>query len=153
MIVEDLVCHEVSGAETYRKQIKLSFTPHCDDINSEIDGINDFFVKKFNVLMGYEKNNFILSDENILYFHLSHKTDEDFTYIPLADSSEFIWKYLTTSNLIKKIFIGCSVWEYNQFNREMRENSWLTIKASADLIFQKQCPSPLPPTSIQKTLF
>ena len=99
------------------------------DINSEIDGINDFFVKKFNVLMGYEKNNFILSDENILYFHLSHKTDEDFTYIPLADSPEFIWKYLTTSNLIKKI---------DSFDVENIEQVKFVEKAASEEIFDEK---------------
>ena len=52
------------------------------DLNSELDSLNDFFVKKFEVLMGYEDNNFILSDENVLYFHLSHKTDKNFLYSP-----------------------------------------------------------------------
>ena len=36
------------------------------DLNSELDSLNDFFVKKFEVLMGYEDSNFILSDDNIL---------------------------------------------------------------------------------------
>ena len=47
--------------------------------------------------MGYKDNNFILSDENILYFHLSHKTDKKFIYYPSVESEEFIWKYLSNS--------------------------------------------------------
>ena len=31
--------------------------------------------------------------------------------------------------------MGCSIWEYDQFNREMHENSWLTLKADEELIF------------------
>ena len=54
--------------------------------------MDEFFTKKFQVLMGYEENNFIVSDKNILYFHLSHKTDENFIYLPQVDSPEFIWK-------------------------------------------------------------
>ena len=73
------------------------------DINSELDSVNEFFAKKFEVLMGYEENNFILSDENILYFHLSHKTDNKFLYYPSTDSKEFIWKYLSNSNLLKNL--------------------------------------------------
>ncbi len=73
------------------------------DLNSELDSLNDFFVKKFEVLMGYEDNNFILSDENILYFHLSHKTDNNFLYYPSVESDEFIWKYLSNSNLLKNL--------------------------------------------------
>ena len=57
------------------------------DLNSELDSLNDFFVKKFEVLMGYEDNNFILSDENVLYFHLSHKTDKNFLYYPSVELS------------------------------------------------------------------
>ena len=38
----------------------------------------------------------------------------------------------------KRIFLGCSVWDYHQFNREMLENSWLTLKASEDLIFDQK---------------
>ena len=73
------------------------------DLNSELDSLNDFFVKKFEVLMGYEDSNFILSDENILFFHLSHITDEKFLYYPSVDSQEFIWKYLSNSNLFKNL--------------------------------------------------
>ncbi len=73
------------------------------DLKSELDPMNDFFVKKYEVLMGYEDNNFVLSDENILYFHLSHKTDKKFLYYPSVDSEEFIWKYLSNSNLLKNL--------------------------------------------------
>ncbi len=73
------------------------------DLNSELDVLNDFFVKKFEVLMGYEENNFILSDENILFFHLSHKTDKDLIYYPSVDSEDFIWKYLSSANLLNDI--------------------------------------------------
>ena len=73
------------------------------DLNSELDPLNEFFVKKFEVLMGYEDNNFILSDENVLYFHLSHKTDKKFLYYPSIESEEFIWKYLSNWNLLKNL--------------------------------------------------
>ena len=73
------------------------------DLKSEMEILDEFFVKKFEVLMGYEENNYILSDENILYFHLSHKTDDNFIYVPLVDSKEFIWKYLSASNAFENI--------------------------------------------------
>ena len=73
------------------------------DLNSELEILNEFFVKKFEVLMGYQENNFILSDDNILFFHLSHKTDKNFLYYPSVDSEEFIWKYLSNSNLLKNL--------------------------------------------------
>ena len=72
------------------------------DLKSEMESIDDFFVKKFNVLMSYEKKDDVLSDENILYLHLSHKTIENFIYEPKIDTSRFIWKYLSTSNLLKE---------------------------------------------------
>ena len=73
------------------------------DLKSEMKVLDDFFAKKFEVLMGYEDSNYILSDKNILYFHLSHKTDENFIYVPLVNSPEFIWKYVATSNLLKNV--------------------------------------------------
>ena len=73
------------------------------DLKSEMEVLDDFFAKKFEVLMGYEDSNYILSDKNILYFHLSHKTDENFIYVPLVNSPEFIWKYVATSNLLKNV--------------------------------------------------
>ena len=73
------------------------------DLKSEMEVLDDFFAKKFEVLMGYEDSNYILSDKNILYFHLSHKTDENFIYVPLVNSPEFIWKYFATSNLLKNV--------------------------------------------------
>ena len=72
------------------------------DLKSEMESIDDFFVKKFNVLMSYEKKDDVLSDENILYLHLSHKTIENFIYEPKIDTSRFIWKYLSTSNLLEE---------------------------------------------------
>ena len=72
------------------------------DLKSEMESIDDFFVKKFNVLMSYEKKDDVLSDENILYLHLSHKTIENFIYEPKIDTPRFIWKYLSTSNLLKE---------------------------------------------------
>ena len=35
-----------------------------------------------------------------------------------------------------KIFLGCSVWGYKQFNNEMLENSWHLINTSNQIIFQ-----------------
>ena len=72
------------------------------DLKSEMESIDDFFVKKFNILMSYEKKDDVLSDENILYLHLSHKAIENFIYEPKIDTPRFIWKYLSTSNLLKE---------------------------------------------------
>ena len=71
------------------------------DLISEFGNLNNFFYKKFNTLMGYDKNDDSISDKNILNFHLSHKTNENFSYEPKIDTPNYIWKYLSTSNLLK----------------------------------------------------
>ena len=71
------------------------------DLISEFGSPDNFFVNKFNTLMGYDKNDDSISDKNILNFHLSHKTSENFSYDPKIDTPNYIWKYLSTSNLLK----------------------------------------------------
>ena len=44
-----------------------------------------------------------ISDKNILNFHLSHRTIPDFTYQPKNSTPDFIWKYLSSSNLLENI--------------------------------------------------
>ncbi len=71
------------------------------DLKSEFGNINEFFLKKFNILMGYEKKDELISDENILKFHLSHKTIKDFKYEPTIETPNYLWMYLSSSNLLK----------------------------------------------------
>ena len=71
------------------------------DLKSEFGSLDEFFLKKFNILMGYEKKDEFISDKNILKFHLSHKTNEVFSYEPKIDTPNYLWKYLSTSNLLK----------------------------------------------------
>ena len=99
------------------------------DLNSELNSLNNFFIKKFEVLMGYEENNYILSDDNILFFHLSHKTDKTFLYYPLVESKEFIWKYLSHSNLLKNI---------NDINLSDIDQVKFLEKATSEDIFEEK---------------
>ena len=99
------------------------------DLKSELDTLNDFFVKKFEVLMGYKDNNFLLSDENVLYFHLSHKTDNKFLYFPSVESEEFIWKYLSNWNLLKNL---------NDFNLSDIDQIKFLEKATSEGIFDEK---------------
>ena len=71
------------------------------DLKSEFGNLNKFFVEKFNILMGYKEKDEIISDKNILNFHLSHITNKDFLYEPKINTHKYIWKYLSTSNLLK----------------------------------------------------
>ena len=74
------------------------------DLKKELGLEDKFFEKKFNILMGYDKfNNEEVSEKNILEFHLSHRTDPNFSYQPNENTSETIWKYLSTSSLLEKI--------------------------------------------------
>ncbi len=99
------------------------------DLNSEVDTLDNFFVQKFEVLMGYEDSNYILSDENVLYFHLSHKTDKKLIYYPSLESKEFIWKYLSNSNLLKNL---------NDFNLSDIDQVKFLEKATSEGIFEEK---------------
>jgi len=74
------------------------------DLMKELDFIDEFFEKKYNFIMGYtsddEKQ---ISDKNILDFHLSHRTNPQFQYIPSKNTSKIIWRYLSSSNLLENI--------------------------------------------------
>jgi len=72
------------------------------DLKTELGDVEEFFLKKFNFLMGYDANDQSFSDSNILNLHISHKTNENFNYEPTIDTPKFVWKYLSSSNLLKK---------------------------------------------------
>tara|TARA_B110001452_G_scaffold137896_1_gene114615 strand:- start:210 stop:1970 length:1761 start_codon:yes stop_codon:yes gene_type:complete len=74
------------------------------DLKKEL-GFNDkFYEKKISYLMGYNnKINNEISEDTILEFHLSHRTNPDFKYEPKSNTSKQIWKYLSTSNLLDNI--------------------------------------------------
>ena len=69
------------------------------------EGFKDiFFEKKFHYLMGYEEiANEEISEKNLLDFHLSHRTSQNFNFEPKIDTSKLIWKYLSYSNLLENI--------------------------------------------------
>ena len=74
------------------------------DLMKELDFIDEFFEKKYNFIMGYtsddEKQ---ISEKNILDFHLSHRTNPQFQYMPSKNTSKIIWRYLSSSNLLENI--------------------------------------------------
>tara|TARA_Y100001970_G_scaffold272898_1_gene370166 strand:- start:4927 stop:6678 length:1752 start_codon:yes stop_codon:yes gene_type:complete len=74
------------------------------DLKKELGLKDDFFEKKFNILLGYEENNENeISDKNVLDFHISHRTNIDFSYSPDENTSNLIWKYLSNSNLLETV--------------------------------------------------
>ena len=85
--------------QNQREEAQLLF-----DLNKETGLEDEFFENKFNFLMEYiEKNDGNVSDENILNFHLSHRTSTEFIYQPSENTSKFIWKYLSSSNLLENV--------------------------------------------------
>ena len=87
--------------QNQREKAQLLF-----DLSKETGLKDKFFENKFNILMKYiESNGEKISDENILYFHLSHKTDSEFFYEPTENTPKFIWKYLRSENLLENVSV------------------------------------------------
>ena len=54
--------------------------------------------------MGYsDKNVQEISEKSVLNFHLSHVTSENFNYTTNEKTPKFIWKYLSSNNLLENI--------------------------------------------------
>ena len=63
--------------------------------------VDNFYNKKINYLLGYtEETDGEVSDNNLLNFYLSHIANSDFQYDPSMKTSKYIWKYLSSSNLL-----------------------------------------------------
>ena len=61
-----------------------------------------FFENKINFLLGLtEKTNQKILDDNLLNFYLSHITNGNFDYKPNEKTDKYIWRYLSSANLIK----------------------------------------------------
>ena len=71
------------------------------DLLNEKGTIDNFYNKKINYLLGYsEEVGNEVSDKNLLNFYLSHVANSDFQYDPSMKTSKYIWKYLSSSNLL-----------------------------------------------------
>ena len=74
------------------------------DLKKELGFKNEFYENKINFLMGYSNEPDIkISENTILDFHLSHRTNPQFKFKPKESTSKQIWKYLSTSNLLDSI--------------------------------------------------
>ena len=67
------------------------------------NGFNDkFFEDKINFLLNItEKTTSKILDDNLLNFYLSYVTSDDFQYKPTDKTPKYIWKYLSSANLIE----------------------------------------------------
>ena len=74
------------------------------DLKKEIGFEDKFYENKINFLMGYlEEPQTVISEKTLLDFHLSHRTNPEFKFVPKSSTSKQIWKYLSTSNLLDKV--------------------------------------------------
>tara|TARA_Y100000590_G_scaffold290907_2_gene327466 strand:+ start:3371 stop:5110 length:1740 start_codon:yes stop_codon:yes gene_type:complete len=66
-------------------------------------GLKDkFFEDKINFLLGINnKTNQKILDNNLLNFYLSYITSDDFKYEPKEKTNKYIWRYLSSANLIQ----------------------------------------------------
>jgi len=63
---------------------------------------DDFFVSKINYLLGFDVNkNEKILDNNLFNFYLSHVTSNTFEYQPKENTDSYIWRYLSSANLIE----------------------------------------------------
>ena len=108
-----------------REEAQLLF-----DLNIESGFKDEFYENKFNFLMGYiEKADNKISDKNILNFHLSHKINPEFIYQPSENTPKFIWKYLSSSNLLENI---------NTINLEDGDKIFLIEKATHEKNYEEK---------------
>jgi hypothetical protein len=74
------------------------------DLKKELGFEDKFYEKKIDYLMGYSTEaETTISENTILDFHLSHRTNPEFKFQPNETTSKKIWKYLSTSNLLYNI--------------------------------------------------
>ena len=74
------------------------------DLKKELGFEEKFYENKINFLMGYtDQVDKKISENTILDFHLSHRTNPQFKFEPNDSTSKEIWKYLSTSNLLDSI--------------------------------------------------
>ena len=101
-------------SEEVRNDYLNKFTIYClinDDRKDEAQlllelliesGFSDkFFEDKIGFLLGFkETTNQKIIDNNLLNFYLSHITSNDFNYKPNEKTDKYIWRYLSSANLI-----------------------------------------------------
>ena len=74
------------------------------DLKKEMGFEEKFYESKINFLMGYSiQPDVEISENTILDFHLSHRTNPKFKFEPKDSTPKQIWKYLSTSNLLDNV--------------------------------------------------
>ena len=71
------------------------------ELKKELGFNEQYFENKINYIFGYTNEvDGIISEKNILEFHLAHKTNPEFYFEPKENTNPLIWKYLAASNLL-----------------------------------------------------
>jgi hypothetical protein len=74
------------------------------DLKKELGFQDDYYENKISYLFGYiEEADKAISEKSILNFHLAHRANPEFSFEPNADTPNFIWQYLSASNLLFNI--------------------------------------------------
>ena len=74
------------------------------DLKKELGFSNKFYEDKISYLMGYSNQaEKTISEKTMLDFHLSHRTNPEFKFIPTDNTSRPIWRYLSSSNLLESL--------------------------------------------------
>ncbi len=72
------------------------------DLKKESGFEDKFFENKINFLLGIsDETSEKILDDNLLNFYLSHITSANFKYEPNDKTDKYIWRYLSSANLIK----------------------------------------------------
>jgi len=72
------------------------------DLKKELGFKDKYFEKKINFLFGYsstEDNE--ISEKSIFDFYLAHQTNPNFSFEPKISTNKIIWRYLSSSGLLK----------------------------------------------------
>ena len=100
------------------------------DLLKEIGFKDNFFEQKYVYLVGYDENIAgDISEESLLDFHLSHRTNPDFKFEPKIKTSKLIWKYLSSSNLLEKV---------NDIDLENKDKIFTIEKATHDKNYEEE---------------
>jgi hypothetical protein len=72
------------------------------DLMKERGFKDNFFENKINFLLGVsDETSQKILDNNLLNFYLSHITSNNFKYEPTDKTDKYIWRYMSSANLIK----------------------------------------------------
>ena len=74
------------------------------DLKKELGFEEEYFERKMNFFFGYNtKVDTAISEKTVFDFYLAHKSNPEFNFEPNDKTSKMIWKYLSSSGLLKSV--------------------------------------------------